>query len=135
MMRIVLDTNCLLMILPRRSPYRIVWDEFLACHIVFCLSNDIMEEYVEKLSEKTSPEVASNVINTILNKKDNVVLVDPRYRFRLIEADPDDNKFTDCAVAAGADLLVSNDSHFRALRSISYPRVKVVDLPSFVGLL
>lgn len=28
MRKIVLDTNCLLMSLPKNSPYRIIWDEF-----------------------------------------------------------------------------------------------------------
>nr|WP_207681806.1 PIN domain-containing protein [Desulfonema magnum] len=37
------------------------------------------------------------------------------YHWNLISADPDDNKFADCAVSANAHYLVSNDRHFRVL--------------------
>lgn len=62
MKRIVLDTNCLLMSIPKGSPYRIVWDAFLEGRFVLCISNEIIEEYSEILSNKTTSSVASNVI-------------------------------------------------------------------------
>ena len=43
----------------------------------------------------------------------------------LITADPDDNKFVDCAVTAGATNIVSNDRHFRELERYDFPRVDV----------
>ena len=42
--------------------------------------------------------------------------MDPHFRMGIITADPDDNKFVDCAFAAGADYLVSEDNGFRKLR-------------------
>lgn len=36
---------------------------------------------------------------------------DAYYHFRLIESDVDDNKFEDCAVAADAEYIVTNDKH------------------------
>ena len=33
------------------------------------------------------------------------------YHFGLIESDVDDNKFEDCAVAADAEYIVTNDKH------------------------
>lgn len=133
MRRIVLDTNCLLMSLPKRSPYRKVWDEFLAGRLVFCVSNEIIEEYFEILSQKVGFGIASNVIAAILNNRRGVELVSPHYRFGLIKADPDDNKFTDCAVTAGAELIVSNDSHFAILRTIAFPKVEVASLQEFAA--
>ena len=38
MRRIVLDTNCLLMALPSRSPYHRVWTDFLSGTLEFCVS-------------------------------------------------------------------------------------------------
>ena len=35
----------------------------------------------------------------------------------LINADPDDNKFFDIAVAANADYLVTNDAHFNMVKN------------------
>ena len=36
MRKIVLDTNCLLMSLPRISPYRKIWDDFLKGKLTLC---------------------------------------------------------------------------------------------------
>ena len=44
----------------------------------------------------------------------------PRFCFRAISADPDDNKFCDWAIAAGADFVVTEDNHFDGLRSAGY---------------
>lgn len=40
MRRIVIDTNCLLAILPSASPYHKVWTEFLLSKLEICVSND-----------------------------------------------------------------------------------------------
>jgi predicted nucleic acid-binding protein len=60
MRRIVIDTNCLLAILPTRSPYHSVWTEFLANKLEICVSNEVLMEYEEILSEKTSPSFADS---------------------------------------------------------------------------
>lgn len=131
MRRIVLDTNCLLMCIPKKSPYREVWDAFLDERIILCVSNEIVEEYSEILSQKTTALIANNVISMILSRP-NVLLVTPYYRFGLIQADIDDNKFVDCAIAAGAEYLVSNDTHFNILKTTSFPKVNVISLMSFL---
>ena len=69
-----------------------------------------------------TPTVAENVVMLILNQE-NVQLVDPHFRMGIITADPDDNKFVDCAFAAGADYLVSEDSHFRVLHDTPFPQL------------
>lgn len=134
MKRIVLDTNCLLMSIPKNSPYRIVWDAFLNGEFILCLSNEIVEEYLEILSNKTTVSIAGNVISTILNQH-NVELISPHYRFGLIQTDSDDNKFVDCAIIANAEFLVSNDSHFKILEQIPFPKVNLICLKSFTRML
>ena len=57
------------------------------------------------------------------------------YTFELITADPDDNKFVDCYVAAHADYLVSNDRHFEGLSAAGFPAVRVVSAGEFLQLL
>ena len=134
MKRIVLDTNCLLMCIPKNSPYRVVWDAFLNGEFILCLSNEIMEEYLEILSNKTTTSIAGNVISTILNQH-NIELINPHYRFGLIQADADDNKFVDCAIVANAEYLVSNDAHFKVLEEIPFPKVNLLRLKSFARML
>ena len=128
---VVIDTNCLLQIIARKSPYRPIWDAFLAGRYELCVSNDILEEYQEILEQQITPSVAENIVLLILNQK-NVRLVDPHFRMELISADPDDNKFVDCAFAAGADYLVSEDSHFNILRTTIFPQLNLVTLDEFM---
>lgn len=68
----------------------------------------------------------------MLNQQ-NLRLVDPHFRLQLITTDPDDNKFVDCAFAAGADYLVSEDSHFDILRRIPFPQLNIVTLDEFLA--
>jgi len=129
---VVIDTNCLLQIIARKSPYRPIWDAFLAGKYQLCVSNEILDEYQEVLSKQVTSSIAENVALLILNKK-NVLLVDPHFHMELITADPDDNKFVDCAFAAGADYLVSEDSHFKVLHDIAFPQLNLVTLDEFLN--
>lgn len=129
---VVIDTNCLLQIISRKSPYRPIWDAFIAGRFDLCVSNEILEEYQEILGQQITPSIAENVVLLILTQK-NVQLVDPHFRMGIITADPDDNKFVDCAFAAGADYLVSEDSHFKVLRQIPFPQLNLVTLDEFLN--
>lgn len=51
----------------------------------------------------------------------------------LITADPDDNKFVDCAFAVGAEYLVSEDAHFKVLHRIAFPKLNLVTLDEFLN--
>lgn len=128
---VVIDTNCLLQIIARKSPYRPIWDAFLEGRYELCVSNEILDEYQEILGQQITPTIAENIVLLILNQE-NVRLVDPHFRMGLITADPDDNKFVDCAFAAGADYLVSEDSHFNVLRKTPFPLLSLVTLDEFM---
>ena len=128
---VVIDTNCLLQIIARKSPYRPIWNEYLAGKYQLCVSNEILDEYQEILEQQITPTVAENVILLILNRS-NTLLIDPHFRMELITKDPDDNKFVDCAFAAGADYLVSEDSHFNLLRNTPFPMLNLVTLDEFM---
>ena len=41
----------------------------------------------------------------------------PQFHFRIITADPDDDIFADCAIAADAEYSITEDGHFKALRN------------------
>lgn len=127
---VVLDTNCLLQSLSQRSQYYKVWEDFVMGRYVLCVSNEILEEYEEIISSHMSSLAARIAMETIL-RANNVVRVDAQFRFNLITADIDDNKFVDCAIIANADYIVSEDSHFNVLKSIPFPRVEVKRLREF----
>ena len=130
MRRIVLDTNCLLQALPSRSPYHKIWTEVMAGRISLCVNSDILSEYEDKLAEKTTPEIARNVLEAI-TRLHTTVFQQVYFHFGLIEADPDDNKFIDCAVAVDAEYIVTNDTHFNILKQIDWPRLIVIDIKTF----
>lgn len=134
MRRIVLDTNCLLQVLPTRSPFHNIWRGILSGQIALCVNTDILNEYEEILSKKTTPEIAHNVIEAIA-RLHTTIFQDVYYHFGLIAEDFDDNKFVDCAVAADAEYIVTNDRHFSVLNSISWPRVTVINISAFAAQL
>lgn len=134
MRNIVLDTNCLLMSLPRISPYHRIWDCFLDSRFTLCVSNEIIEEYLEILSAKVGYAIAMNVVSAIITSK-NTKFTTPYYKFGLIKSDEDDNKFVDCAIAANADYIVSEDAHFKSLAQIPFPHVNVLRIRTFMDLL
>ena len=65
----------------------------------------------------------------------NTLIVIPYYKWNLITADPDDNKFVDCALNAGADCIVTNDRHFNVLKDINFPKVNVIDIDTFKSII
>lgn len=129
-MKIVLDTNILLAIIGRRSPYRWLFDCLIDGRIALCVSDEILLEYQEVIGRKANSEIAQNVVNFI-DTHPSTVRTAIYFQFGLIAADPDDNKFVDCAISANADYLVSNDAHFRVLKDIQFPRVEVMALDEF----
>ena len=131
MRRVVIDTNCLLAILPTHSPYHKVWSDFLDGCLEICVSTEVLLEYEEILSEKTSSFFADIIIKTLINRT-NLVRVSPTWHFNLISADPDDNKFVDCAVCGQAEFLISNDRHYNILKSIFFPQLNIVKIQDFV---
>ena len=130
MRRVVLDTNCLLQALPSCSTYHKIWTEVLAGRISLCVNTEILNEYEEILAEKTTAEIAHTVVEAIA-RLDTTEFQDVYIHFGLIDADPDDNKFVDCAVAADAEYIVTNDSHFNILKQIDWPKLTVIAIKEF----
>ena len=132
--RIVLDTNCLLQAISRRSRFYPIWHEFVKGQYELCVTTKILDEYEEILSRHTSPIVGRMVVEAVL-RANNVVRVDAQFRFGLIETDPDDNKFVDCAIVANAEYVVTDDAHFDVLKDIPFPRVLVMTAEEFLEVL
>lgn len=132
--KVVLDTNCLIMALSRHSEYYPVWSGIQSGQYILCVSNDIIAEYREIISRKISASIAENVIR-LLSECPFVEFVDPHYHLELIKADPDDNKFVDCAFTANAMYIVSNDKHFDILKEVKFPPIQVLKLVEFLQTL
>lgn len=130
-MKVVLDTNVLLMSLPKISKYRPIFDALLQSKFSLAVSNEILQEYIEVIGQKTTVEIAQNLAELLL-KLENVEKKEVFFRWNLIVKDPDDNKFVDCAVAARVQYVVSNDNHFKVLKKVKFPPVEVIDADTFL---
>lgn len=133
-MRVVLDTNIMLVSISRLSKYRAIFDALIQKKFTLIISNEILTEYEEIIAQKTNEIVAQNIINMLVTLS-NVEKTDIYYRWDLIKSDEEDNKFTDCAIAGNADYLVSNDNHFNILEEIDFPRVPLMMIEDFLEIL
>lgn len=131
MQHIVLDTNSLIMAISSRSRYHDVWQAFLRGDYTLCITNEIIEEYMEVIARNINLRVAEAIIYTLLTRS-NVKRLVPHYHFHLIQADEDDNKFVDCAIVSNAKYIVTEDHHFDVLKSIPFPSVDVICIDEFV---
>ena len=133
-MRIVLDTNALIASFSKSSRSHEVWRGLVEGKYTLCVTNEILWEYQEIIGEKTTPQIAENVVSYLMQSR-FVERINTYYHFELIKADPDDNKFVDCAIAANATFIVSDDNHYNPLKEIVYPRLFVIKLMEFVKIL
>lgn len=133
-MRLVLDTNSLIQCVSRRSRYHDIWLSLADGRNQLCVTTEILNEYVEILQRETTDTFASLVLEVILNNP-YTQFINTFYKFNLITADPDDNKFIDCAVAAQAKYIVTEDRHYDVLREVDFPKVDIVSLDEAIEMI
>lgn len=132
-MKIVLDTNLLLVSISRRSETHLIFEALISGVYELCVSTEILLEYEEILARKMGHEFASEVLDLLLDLP-NLRRVERYFEWNLLD-DLDDNKFVDCAIAVGAHYLVSEDKDFRRLNEISFPKVSLLRKDEFLTLL
>lgn len=62
MKNIVLDTNCLLSSISKKSNSYIVWKKLQEGEYNLCVTTEILNEYQEIIERQTTPELAQNII-------------------------------------------------------------------------
>lgn len=130
-MTILLDTNILLVIVLKRSPYRWVYNALREGRFSLIVSTDILEEYEEMLQRFYGTALAEVVLLELLNLP-NVYQTAPAFFWTRIRRDPDDNKFVDAYVSGNAELLVSDDGHYRDLFERDFPVINWAVFADFV---
>lgn len=133
-LKVVIDTNVLLVILPANSPFHNVFKSLIYEDFIICISNEILFEYEEQLSFRFKEVQYQKYLNELAGLENNI-FTNSYFRFNIIQADPDDNKFVDCAIASGADYIITNDRHFNILSSIPFPKVETLTLQEFQKIL
>lgn len=133
-LNVVLDTNVILSAIFPTSPYQPILRSIANDEYDLHVSTAILLEYEEKITAIFSAETAKLFID-FCQRTPNVHNTEVYYNWRLIHADPDDDKFVDVAVAACVDYLVTNDKHYNILKNIPFPHLKVVRIEDFIEIL
>ena len=122
-MTVVLDTNALVQPFGQASPHAPLKRALLEWRLTLAVSTPMLLEYEEvicRLAGRARWEDVARMFTLISLLHGTIREVTPAYRFRAISADADDDAFADCAIAAHADYLITEDQHFIVLRGSGY---------------
>ena len=78
------------------------------------------EEVIARMSGREHWHKFARLMDYVELTTGALLRVTPHYHFQVINHDPNDNKFTDCAITAGADYIVTEDRHFAPLATAGY---------------
>ncbi len=129
-MKVVIDTNVLLATIYPGSKNYWIRQALQRQQLTLCVTTDILDEYAEILEDYYDAETADLFLSA-LEILPNILYINRYYFWQLIPADPDDEKFADCAIAAGAEYLVTNDRHFNPLKKMVFPKINIVNEDEF----
>ena len=122
-MVVCIDTNATLGMFGRAAPLLAIRHGLLAGKFRWALSNEILLEYEEIAAREMGAAGVERMLRFIElagQARDAFLRLSPTFRFHLIAADADDDKFADCAIAAEADYIITEDHHFEALAGSGY---------------
>jgi uncharacterized protein len=122
------------MCLTSRSPYHLVFQSLVKRKFDLAVTEEILLEYEEIIQLKYGVRTSGSFIS-LLRELPNVHYANTYFKWNLIAADPEDNKYVDCAIASRAAFIVTEDRHFSVLASIQFPSVSVLSLDGFMNLL
>jgi len=122
-MVVCIDTNVMLPVLSLRNPWGRILDQWIEGRFQWAVSNEIMSEYEEIIRPRLGDRRWQDFLSLLdlgAELNGNLLRMQPDFRFGVVQADPDDNKFTDCAITANADWIVTQDKHFQAMKGSGY---------------
>ncbi len=126
-----MDTNVFVSSFFGGNPRKVV-DLWKSGEVALCLSKPIVDEYIEVLrrlglqNEKELDELLGLFAHGF-----HVVFTAKTPELHVVEKDPDDNKFIECAVALKADFIITGD---KALLEIQdYMAIKIVSPKDFLS--
>lgn len=130
-MRLVIDTNVVISgIFWKGIPNKILKKWFDGEFEVF-ISAYILAEYEEvlkRIGSGLSLEEIREWIELIITHSSIII---PSGKLNVIEADPDDDMFIECAFYGDADFIISGDNHLLKLKE--YKGIKIVSPGQFVN--
>lgn len=137
-MKVVLDTNIVVAsyLVSVGVPARILalWR---AGELDVVVSEPILQEYERILGSPRLVRVhgmtAAEIVEDIESFRQYATMVEPSEALRVVQDDPDDDKFFECAVAGGAGYIVSRDELLLAVRE--FRGIRVISPETLVALI
>ena len=109
-MKVVIDTNVFISSFFGGKPREVI-QLWMQQYLTLCLSKDILDEYLEVLARLNLDATLMAELMSFLSKGHNLVFTRKTPIVTIVENDPDDNKFIECAMALGAQVIITGDNH------------------------
>ena len=132
MLKIVIDTNVFVSSFFGGVPREII-DLWKNGKVVLCLSQKIIEEYLEVLNRlglEDKHEIEN--LTKLFAEGYNSIFTSKTPRLKVVEDDPDDNKFIECAVALDSKFIISGDKHLKDIKK--YVDIEILSPKEFINL-
>lgn len=130
-MKVVIDTNVMVSASFGGNPQKVI-DLLERKEFTLCISEPIVGEYVEVFQRFKNPKFSIEKLLLYCERAEAVSLAEATITLHVVEKDPDDNKFIECAVELNADYIVTGD---KALLEVSkYHNTLIVTPKHFVDL-
>jgi putative PIN family toxin of toxin-antitoxin system len=130
--KVVLDTNVFVSSFFGGNPRKIV-DLWKTAEITLCLSKPIIDEYVEVLRRLgLQNERELDELLGLFARGFHVLFTAKTPELHVVEEDPDDDKFIECAVALKAAFVISGDKNLTAVQE--YMGIKMVTPREFLAI-
>lgn len=129
--RIVIDTNVYISAIFWGGKPRKVLELGRNGHISIFTSSEIQAEIETKLKTKFGIE-EREVAQILIDYAMFTLPIKPLEKISVIDADPDDDKFIECAVAAKAGYIVSGDKHLLDLKN--YRDIQIMKAADFLEI-
>lgn len=116
MVRVVIDTNVFISSFFGGIPREIInlWKNG---KVILCLSQEIIEEYIEVLNRlglKDKKEMQK--LTRLFSEGYHSIFTARTPQINIVKDDPDDNKFIECALALDSRKIVSVDKHLKRIK-------------------
>lgn len=131
-MRVVVDTNVFVSSFFGGTPKKVI-DLWRAGRATLCLSRAVVEEYAAVLARMGVGATELRELLSLFSRGHHCLFTASPPDLRVVEADPDDDKFLACAVALSAEVVVSGDRHLLSVGD--YLGIRVLTPRQFVDLL
>ena len=132
MTKVVLDTNVFVSSFFGGNPRKIV-NLWKTGGVTLCLSRPIIDEYIEVLRRLGLDDQGElGELLGLFARGFHVVFTARTLELHIVEDDPDDNKFIECAVALKADFIISGDKALTAIQD--YMGIQIVNPKEFINI-